>query len=194
MIENLKKVADFVIDFFSKKYTIYCYIVTINGWIEPPDENKRKASYYSDTTLQFEISFEDSPYFRCMIGEDYYMKEFIKSILRDLVGSAEYICTLNKAFTYYKQLPKGQVPLVEYIRDLTKYEVLKVDDSFFVKVSTKPIFHVSSFSFKKVGKFVVSERILKEFEAVDTATVRVFRPGDIDPYFEFKFEYLHKLK
>lgn len=192
MIEAFKRVKDFIVDFFSKKYTIYCYVVTINGWIEPPDENKRKVSYYADTTLQFEISFEDYPFFRAMVTED-NMKTFIRSLLKDLVESAEYVCTVNKAFTYYTQLPKGQVPIVEFIRNLTRYEILKVEDTYFVKVSTKPIFHVRSFSYKMVEKFTVSERILKEFEAIDTATIRIFRPGDIEPYFEFKFEYLHKL-
>lgn len=217
----ISTIIDKIVDFFSKKYRVYMYSITINGYIIPPEPNRRKkvsgpvkvvyeiveeegkqklvargtpTQYLPDTTLQFEISFEITPYFRSIIRPEHFEYWFIKNILDDLIASAEMMAAKNKAFTYYVELPVEKARnLLEFIRDKTITEVKEMKTGT-VKVSTIPTFVVKDMSIVFEGSFDVSEKILKRFEAIDTVIVRIFRPDELEPYWEFTFEYLHSLK
>jgi len=217
----ISTVIDKITDFFSKKYRVYMYSITINGYIIPPEPNRRKrvpgplkivyemteeegkpklvargapVQYLPDTTLQFEISFEIAPYFRSLIRPEEFETWFVNYILDDLVSSAEIMAAKNKAFTYYTEVPVERARnLLEFIRDKTITEVKEMKTGL-VKISTVPYFVVKDLSIVVEGYFDVSERILKRFEAIDTVTLRLFRPDEVVPYFEISYEYVHTLK
>jgi len=213
----ISTVIDKIADFFSKKYRVYMYSITINGYIIPPESNRRKrisgplkvvyeyaegkirakgvpVQYFPDTTLQFEISFETIPFFRSLIRPEDFETWFVSNILDDLVSSAEIMAAKHKAFTYYVELPVEQAKnLLEFVRDKTITEIKEMRVGT-VRISTIPSFIVSSLSINFEGYFDVSERILKKFEAIDSVILRLFRPEESIPYYELQFEYLHSLK
>ena len=199
--EKLIQIAETL---FFKRYKIYMYAITLNGYIIPPDQNKRKNIYSSETTLSFEIAFDKPPFFRTMYDNEVDVMNAYRRIFYDILPSeVAYYCAINNAFSYYIQLPLGQVSIIDYVRE-DRYKVIrmiregKVQE--LVKVNTKPIFVVKDVRIEPMGHFYVSERMLKEFVAVDTAYVRIYRPlryevgFEEEPYFEIPFEYEHSLK
>jgi len=217
----ISTVIDKIADFFSKKYRVYMYSITINGYIIPPEANRRKripgplkvvyevieeegkqklvakgrpTAYLPDTTLQFEISFETAPFFRSIVRPEYFEHWFVNNILDDLISSAEIIAAKNKAFTYYVEMPVERVRnLLDFVRDKTITEIKEMKVGT-VRISTIPTFVAKDLSINVEGYFDVSERILKRFEAIDTATIRLFRPDELTAYWEIAFEFAHPLK
>lgn len=198
--EGIYKIADTL---FFKKYRIYMYAITLNGYIIPPEENRRKTTYVPESLLSFEIAFDKPPYFRTLSATVEEVNEKYKKDFFDFLPSeASYYCSINDAFTYYIELPLGQVSIIDYVRE-DRFKVIKLiregKVQELVKVNTKPTFVVKDVRIEQVGSFYVSERILKEFVAVDTAYVRIYRPlryeieYEEEPYFEIAFEYEHKL-
>lgn len=185
---------------------LYFYRVVISGVVMEPKEISTGKG--SDTTrINFEIAFEDPPFFRSFEdSEDKVFRKYRKDF-EDLVKAMEIFSTRCRydrvvkggkrtigAFNWKVYVPINKVSK-SYL-DLVKRLSLSEEDrkmlaQGYIFVPLKPEFSVRDVSIEKaMDKKVVPAYLRK---AKDVFVFRLFRAGDIEPYFEYREDFLHSL-
>jgi len=177
-------------------YRIYMYEVRVSGVVIPPKEVQRKTRYKETTLIQFEISFEDRPYFRTFTDNPIDAERRYRPILEDLAKQLERHPSVRKCFTYFVEIPKSQMTMQDYLSSPEPKDVIRrAGPNTLIKVFGKPTLVVKDVSFEPVGYFDVSEDefpIIKG-EASDTFIFKVYRPNEDIPYAEVEDEFIHPL-
>jgi len=177
-------------------WRIYMYEVRVSGYVIPPKSSQRKTRYSSTTTIQFELSFEERPYFRTFISDPLACERRYGNELENLVKALEKHPKIRRLFTYFEQIPKSQLTLEDFMAVAeSRRVVLSAGPNDLIKVFGKPKFVVTAISFEPVGYFDVSEDefpIVKG-EASDTFIFKTYRPNEDVPYAEVEDEFIHSL-
>jgi hypothetical protein len=181
-------------------YEIYRYDARVSGIVLPPEGFKRKGEYSRSTPIQFEISFEEPPYFRTMIKFPIQAERRYYAELKELVENQERIITtlpyLESPFAWFNKVRREIVPpetVAKFLRIATRKDLERYETESTVKVPARPELVIEATSFTPVDSFKVTEEKLKEFEAIDTFIFKTIRPGESEPYWERKGEFLHSL-
>jgi hypothetical protein len=183
---------------------IYAYNVTVSGMVLPPIESLRKKAERldKDTVIQFELTFEDNPFFRTAIDKwDDAQKRF-ENELKELVKEQETRSmksprTGKPAFSYAVPSQENRKLLADYLEatSLEKRKMRKESPDEFA--SGRPSFMVVDVAFQEAGHIDVPSNRLREFKAVDEYYFAVYRPEDIekkDPIDHWDGSFEHSLR
>lgn len=159
---------------------IYTYVVRVSGYVLPPMESLRKKKgrqgLDKETVIQFELSFEDRPFFRTVIAKQTDAEMKYKNELAQLVKDQEDTSLRKKAFSY--PIPKSNKFEMweDYIAgtSLTKSKIRKERPDEFTL--GKPSFMVDAIGFEPTGYFDVPSNQLREFKASDDFIFKIYRP------------------
>lgn len=185
---------------------LYFYRVVISGVvIEPKEVSTGKGS--DATRINFELAFEDPPFFRSFEdSEDKVFRKYRKDF-EDLVKAMEIFsirCRYDRivrggrktigAFNWKVYVPINKVSK-SYLDLIKKLDLSEEDRRMlaqgYVFVPLKPEFSIRDISIEKAMERKVVPAYLSK--AKDVFVFRLFRAGDIDPYFEYRDEFVHSL-
>jgi hypothetical protein len=181
-------------------FRIYRYDVRVSGIVLPPKEFRKKVSYSRTTPIQFEISFEEEPYFRTLLEFVREAETKYEAELRELVKNQERIITQLP----YLQSPLGwsekvsaeiitQETINKFLRVATDKDKKDFETKRVVKVPARPELVVEAVSFTPVDSFEVTEDKIKTFEAIDSFVFKFYRPNEEEEYWARRGEFLHSL-
>jgi hypothetical protein len=186
-------------------FRIYFYVVRVSGYIIPPRDVRKKKRYDPKTPIQWELSFEERPFFRTLLSnkEEAYAK--FEDGLRALVREQEKRSIIEFAFKGAKtdsddavfidaeEMP--QTILNRYLMMATEKQEEKYRKEGKVQVAGEPDFVIEAMDFEPVDYIDVPEDRIKEFQAEDMYILKLFRPEEVDeePYDSWKGEWTHEL-
>ena len=161
---------------------IYTYVVRVSGYVLPPMESQRKKrgrqGMDKETVIQFELSFEDRPFFRTVIAKQTDAEMKYKNELAQLVRDQEDVALSKKAFSY--PIPKSNKfdMWEDYVNatSLTKSKIRKDRPDEFTL--GKPSFMVDAIGFEPTGYFDAPSNQLREFTAKDDFIFKIYRPEE----------------
>lgn len=181
-------------------FKIYMYVVRVSGVVMPPREFRKKEVYRRDTQIQFELSFEEEPYFRTLIDNFRDAQTKFEPELRDLVKNQEtkiiQLPYTQSPFSWSEEISADivtQTTINNFLRvantkDMTNFETKRI-----IKVPARPEFVVQAVDFEPVDSFEVTEDKIKDFQAIDTFIMKLYRPNEEEEYRSWSGEFLHAL-
>jgi hypothetical protein len=158
---------------------IYSYVVRVSGYILPPAESLRKKAQNldKDTVIQFELSFEDRPFFRTSVGKNTDCEMRYKNELKQLVKDQEIVSVQKKAFSY--QSPKSNMwELWEDYNSASSTGKRNIRKDYPEEFTLgRPTFMVddSAISFEPEAYMDVPSNRLREFKATDEFVFKIYR-------------------
>lgn len=181
-------------------YRIYCYEVRVSGYVIPPADVRKKVRYIKGTCIQFELSFEEKPYFRTFISDFRIAKERYEKELKDLVEEQEKRAIEEFAFTPTIEIDTSEVPvpqkmLRKFFEVASSSAMLSYERSGrrVIRICGRPKFVVEAIDFEPIEFFDVEEGRIREGKALDRAIFKLYRPYDDEPYIQWRVEFLHDL-
>ena len=180
--------------------TVYMYVVRVSGIVLPPPAFRKKDIYKKETHIQFELSFEEEPYFRTVTEDLKEAQARFERELRELVKAQENKIPIlpytDSPFSWSEKISADiitQMTINNFLRvasekDRTEYETKKI-----VKVPAKPDFVVEAVDFEPMESFEVTEDKIKTFESIDTFIFKLYRPNEEEEYRAWRGEFLHAL-
>ena len=182
---------------------IYCYVVRVSGIVLPPVPLRKKSDWQyltSESPIKFELSFEETPFFRTVIADWKEAQKRYDGELRELVKNEE-----RKA----GEAPIGSTPFAWFIKaDASLLPVRKLEEFLAVAdpeqkkeyqrtgkimVAARPEYVIMAMDFEPVESFEVRSEKIRQFEAIDTYFFKLYRPDEDEPYRQYTGEFLHKL-
>jgi hypothetical protein len=191
-----------------KVITIYQYVVRASGRVMSPTQ--KKVNWAADTRIQFELSFEDDPFFRT-ITDNFRdaQKRFeadIVQLVKDQEKRIEQLPVDRSPFAWNEKVSKeeiSEITLKRFLRFATEKEKIDYEKTGQVKKPAKPTFLVTAVDFEMADSFQVTSDKLKSFESQDTGVFKLYRWDDehededrLDAHWSgrrWKVEYLHAL-
>jgi hypothetical protein len=202
-IERIKRFMGLLADTIRKRiglirvYRIYCYEVRVSGFVIPPSDVRKRDIYRPYTCIQFELSFEERPYFRTLISNFKDAKDRYEKELEKLVSEQEERAIKEFAFRPTIRVEAKKYPeLVDKFlrvasdKDMEEYER---SGGRYIKIPDRPKFVVEAIDFEEVEFFDVEEGKIKEFKAFDDGIFKLYRPYDEMPYIQWRVPFLHDL-
>lgn len=184
-------------------FKIYMYDVRVSGIVLPPEEFRKKPTtqYFREKTpIQFEISFEEEPYFRTLTEFPIEAEKRFTAELEELAKNQEKIITqmpyLESPFSWSEKVPADTVTqetINKFLRVATDKDKKDFETKGIIKVPAKPELVVKAVSFTPVDSFEVTEDKIKSFESIDTFIFKFYRPMEEEEYWARKGEFLHSL-
>jgi hypothetical protein len=186
---------------------IYMYVVRVSGIVLPPKEFRKKTSYKRETQIQFELSFEEEPYFRNLNEDRHEAQRRFEAELVGLVknqeNKIEQLPYLNSPFAWSNKVSAeevSQTTIDNFLKTATTKDIQEYGVKGVIKVPAKPEFIVQAVSFAPVSvetggadSFEVTEDKIKTFEAIDTFIFKLYRPNEDEEYRSWSGEFLHAL-
>jgi hypothetical protein len=164
-----------------KTIVVYSYVVRASGIVIPPKETQKKKTYAKDTLIQFELSFEDSPFFRTIISDYKEAMTKFESAMRELVADQELVAVRQKAI-YCEAIPEDQIEkdtLLNYLQFATKREREKYEATKRILVAKgRPEFAIDAIDFEPVESFEIPANKLQKGTAEDTFVFKLYRPEE----------------
>jgi hypothetical protein len=183
-----------------KIYRIHRYVVRASGIVLPPKEFRKKTEYKPDTQIQFELSFEEEPYFRTLTEEYKVAQTRFESEITDLVRDQERhierLPYLRSPFSWYIEVNASFVTkevLDKFLENATDKDMENYKTKNIIKIPARPIFAVSAVDFEYVDVFEVTEDKVRELKSIDTFMFKVYRPNEEEEYWSRTGEFLHDL-
>jgi len=186
-----------------KIYRVYMYVVRVSGVVYPP-QDFRKKSPSRDTAIQFELSFEDAPYFRTLTENYRVAEKRFDGELRSLVTEQEVASRSVKseafgelgAFSWRKDepAPTGKT-LRDYLNIISDTEKERVMRTGMIKIPARPEFYIDTINFEPVDFIDVPSDRIKEFKSTDTFIFKIYRAGDTpeEAFNSWRDEFTHDL-
>ncbi|MCS7106236.1 MAG: hypothetical protein NZ942_02890 [Candidatus Aenigmarchaeota archaeon] len=181
-------------------HRIYCYEVRISGYVIPPEDVRKKERYRRTTCIQFELSFEERPYFRTFISDFKTAKERYEKELKELVEEQERRAIEEYAFRPTIPFDISKVKVHKKIIDkfllyssYDQQKIYEMSGGKIIAICGRPKFVVEAIDFEPVEFFDVEEGKIKEGKALDSAIFKLYRPLDEEPYKQWRIEFLHDL-
>ena len=146
-------------------------------------------TYEEKTLLQFELSFENSPFFRTMISDTKLAKERYATFLENLVREQEDASTTVTsritdqmgAFAWRQDTSRENIEqktLLKFLSHMTEKDMERYEKTGLVKRPLTPQFIVVDIDFEPAGVIEISSDKLKEFKAKDIFIFKVYRPEE----------------
>jgi len=203
-IERIKRFMGLLADTIRKRiglirvYRIYCYEVRVSGYVIPPKPVRRKDFYKPYTCIQFELSFEERPYFRTLISNFKDAKERYEKELEYLVKEQEQRAVREFAFNPTEKVEASKYPdlVRKFLRVASRedLEMYELSGGKYIKIPGRPEFVIEAIDFEEVEYFDVEEGKLKEFKALDDGIFKLYRPYEEEvPYMQWRVPFLHDL-
>lgn len=183
----------------ARKIRIYSYIVRVSGYVLPPKESRKKTKYSRKTVIQFELSFEETPYFRTITGDYKLVKDKYEDELRSLVMEQERTIAEDFAITPTEEIDPKQfnVPqsvILKFLRVASK----KAEDEFRTRgvikvVAGKPLMNVDAVDFEPMGFFDIDQERIREGLSTDIFNLKLYRPNEEEEYWHKEGKFTHDL-
>jgi hypothetical protein len=191
---------------FRKQIRVYQYEVHFSGVVIHPKSFGNVAKFKkSKTPLQWEISFEENPYFRTVTAdENEALRRFeddIISLIRQQEVKISNLPITDSPFGRWFEEAKKEEANTKQLRDFLLSSGEK-DREYFentgkLKVPPKVHFEVDDMSFDAVSSFLVPTNRLKTGEAVDSFKFLIKPPAEeIErnrPIKTYTGEFIHSL-
>jgi len=181
-------------------FKVYMYVVRVSGVVMPPPEFRKKDVYKKETQIQFELSFEEEPYFRTLLDNIRDAQTRFESELRSLVKNQESKIQLlpytQSPFSWSEKISADiitQTTINNFLKVATEKDKAEYETKRIVKIPAKPEFVVQAVDFEPVESFEVTEDKIKTFESIDTFIFKLYRPNEEEEYRAWRGEFLHAL-
>jgi hypothetical protein len=179
-----------------KVVTVYSYVVRASGYAEPPREMQRKKRYKRETLIQFELSFEESPYFRTLTADHKEAEKTFGDALKDLVADQEIVAFRKRAI-YASLIKAEEIPeetLQSYLRGASVEEKTRYkEEKKIFMPKGKSTFVVTAIDFEPIEMIEVPEDRIPERRASDIFYFKLYRPNEEEEFDLWRGEWIHDL-
>lgn len=177
---------------------IYFYVVRVSGYTIPPHDVRRKTRgrYNPKTPIQWEMSFEDRPFFRTTIANYKEAIEKHEPELRALVREQEKKAIEHFAFKPTIPIPSDQLSqstINNFLLICSKNQEDEYNKTGDIFICGQPEFVISAIDFEPADFADVPRSRIREFKATDIYTFKLIRPEEDEAYQDWKGEWEHDL-
>lgn len=184
---------------------IYMYVVRISGEVIPPEGTQKKKTYKRESLIQWELSFEEEPYFRTITPDLRLAEQRFKTEIEELVKAQEtkvaQMGVRKSPFRWFETIPReaaSQRQIDDFMKVATKEDQENFEKTGQINIAARPNFSITTeVNFEpadmKPNYFDVDSDRLKMMRSIDSFIFKVFRPNEEESYDSWGGELEHEL-
>jgi G3E family GTPase len=180
-------------------YKIYRYVVRASGIVVPPVKRKKNAKQRKEKThIQWELSFEEAPYFRTFTAREDSPspQKRYENFITETVRAQEVEAMRRKVFTWFVERDAEEVStgeLQRYLNNPQRGEDKKLEEKSQINEYQRPHFEIQAIDFEPFDSFTVPADQIKKGMSDDGFRLKLYRPNEDESYQDWRGTAEHQL-